>query len=167
MLPDGECVFPFWSPFASRADASGFGEAPKRYDWKGFLTDFVLCAGFGAGSLGGIGLGHREGGRKDSSSTWTKFEGNEPTMRGSRRRRPVHHDPSPALRHSMRSPSRNPRSRLVCCRVRTHFHIIFGGALLLLPRNIQRAPSRESLWVEMRERASSQVSFVSGWDSDG
>ncbi len=34
-------------------------------------------------------------------------------MRLSRRNLPIHHDPSPALRHSIKSPSTNPRSRFV------------------------------------------------------
>ncbi len=29
------------------------------------------------------------------------------------RKRPIHHDPSPALRHSIKSPSTKPRSRFV------------------------------------------------------
>jgi hypothetical protein len=70
--------------------------------------------------LKGLSLGDRSGngleallaGRKLSSRTSTKFEGNSPIIRLSRRSLPIHHDPSPALRHSIRSPSTNPRSRL-------------------------------------------------------
>jgi hypothetical protein len=65
----------------------------------------------GLGVRSGIGLDILLAGRKLSSSTSTKFDGNTPIIRLSRLSRPVHHDPSPALRHSMRSPSTNPRSR--------------------------------------------------------
>jgi hypothetical protein len=70
--------------------------------------------GFGLGDLSGIGLEARLAGRKLSSSTWTKFEGNRPIIRLSRRNLPIHHDPSPAFKHSIRSPSMNPRSRFDC-----------------------------------------------------
>src|SRR4051794_21743838 len=43
----------------------------------------------------------------------TKFEGKRPIMRLSRLSLPIHHDPSPALRHSIKSPSTKPRSRSV------------------------------------------------------
>jgi hypothetical protein len=49
-------------------------------------------------------------GTKSSPSTVTKFEGKSPIIRLSRRRRPIHHEPSPALRHSIRSPSTKPKS---------------------------------------------------------
>ena len=75
---------------------------------------FSFCGcGLGARSLSrmaGKGLGARLVGWKLSSSTMTKFDGNKPIMRRSRRSLPIHHDPSPALRHSMRSPSMKPRS---------------------------------------------------------
>lgn len=61
----------------------------------------------------GIGLAARRVGWKLSSRTMTKFEGKRPMMRLSRLSLPIHHDPSPALRHSIRSPSTNPRSRSV------------------------------------------------------
>lgn len=64
----------------------------------------------GLSVTGGRGLTERVAGTKSSSRTFTKFDGNTPTMRLSRRKRPVHHDPSPALRHSIRSPSINPKS---------------------------------------------------------
>jgi hypothetical protein len=57
-----------------------------------------------------MGLAARLVGRKVSSRTMTKFEGKRPIMRLSRLSLPIHHDPSPALRHSMRSPSIKPRS---------------------------------------------------------
>lgn len=53
-------------------------------------------------------------GRKSSGSTSTKFEGNRPTILLSRRSLPIHHEPSPALRHSINSPSMKPRSRFDC-----------------------------------------------------
>lgn len=49
----------------------------------------------------GMGLPFREGGREPLSRTLTKLQGNFPMLLGSRLRRPVHHEPSPALRHSM------------------------------------------------------------------
>ena len=64
--------------------------------------------------LFGNGLTDRVVGRKLSGRTSTKLEGNTPTALLSRHSLPVHHEPSPALRHSMRSPSMNPRSRLDC-----------------------------------------------------
>jgi hypothetical protein len=63
-----------------------------------------------------IGLALRLHGWKSSGSSSTKLEGKRPTMRLSRFRRPIHHEPSPALRHSIRSPSMKPRSRFVCSR---------------------------------------------------
>lgn len=53
-------------------------------------------------------------GRKSSGRTSTKFEGNRPTILLSRRSLPIHHEPSPALRHSISSPSIKPRSRFDC-----------------------------------------------------
>lgn len=50
-------------------------------------------------------------GLKSSGRTSTKLDGKRPTILLSRRSLPVHHDPSPALRHSIRSPSMKPRSR--------------------------------------------------------
>lgn len=67
--------------------------------------------GFGLGLRSGIGLETLLAGRKLSSSTCTKFDGNNPTILLSRRNLPIHHDPSPAFRHSIKSPSTNPRSR--------------------------------------------------------
>lgn len=69
----------------------------------------MLCGGVLAAC--GIGLVDRLTGRKSSGRTSTKLEGNKPTIRLSLRSLPVHHDPSPALRHSIRSPSMKPRSR--------------------------------------------------------
>jgi hypothetical protein len=64
------------------------------------------------GVRSGIGLEDLLVGRKLSSRTSTKLEGNKPIDRLSLHSLPIHHDPSPALRHSIRSPSTNPRSRL-------------------------------------------------------
>ena len=83
------------------------------YAWNGFLNTLWLLAG--ALETGGIGetcllLG---AGWKFSSSTLTKLLGNRPMARGSRRKRPIHHWPSPALRASIRSPSMKPKSFFV------------------------------------------------------
>lgn len=59
------------------------------------------CAPDLTASRKGIGLALREAGHRSWSSTLTKFDGNFPMIRGSRFSRPVHHDPSPAFRHSM------------------------------------------------------------------
>lgn len=101
---------------SSRFSLAGSG---AEYAWKGFRNafDLAFCGGCG---LNGLGLGDRSGigleallaGRKLSSRTSTKLEGNMPIMRLSRRNRPVHHDPSPAFKHSIKSPSMKPRSRL-------------------------------------------------------
>lgn len=56
------------------------------------------------------GLADRVTGRKSSGNTSTKLDGKTPTVL-LRRNLPVHHEPSPAFRHSIRSPSMNPRSR--------------------------------------------------------
>ena len=63
--------------------------------------------------LPGIGLVARVMGRKLSSKTLTKFEGNRPIARRSLCSLPIHQDPSPAFKHSIRSPSTNPRSFFV------------------------------------------------------
>lgn len=52
-------------------------------------------------------------GHRLSSRSSTKLEGNKPTACLLRFSRPIHQAPSPALRHSIKSPSINPRSRLV------------------------------------------------------
>jgi hypothetical protein len=77
------------------------------------LDFWGVPAGLGEWLLG-RGLVDLVVGRKVSGNTSTKLEGNNPTARLSRHNLPVHHEPSPALRHSMRSPSINPRSRLDC-----------------------------------------------------
>lgn len=81
------------------------------------FTDGCGLNGLGLSDRSGIGLEALLAGRKLSSRTSTKFEGNSPIIRLSRRSLPIHHDPSPALRHSIRSPSTNPRSRLDCVSV--------------------------------------------------
>lgn len=65
--------------------------------WNGFRKT-VFCffgadVGFviGEAAEGAIGLIDRLTGTKFSSSSWTKLEGNNPTMRRSLRSRPVHH----------------------------------------------------------------------------
>jgi hypothetical protein len=82
------------------------------YPWNGLRkTLFDFCGA--ATVVGGETLRRMGAGWNFSSRTWTKLEGKSPTMRRSRLRRPIHHDPSPALRHSIRSPSMNPRSFLL------------------------------------------------------
>ena len=92
--------------FISLVEAVGVGAA---YDWNGFRK-LVLAAGCGVGLGEGIGLAALLAGMKDSSRTCTKFDGNSPMARLSRRSRPIHHEPSPAFKHSMRSPSTKPKS---------------------------------------------------------
>jgi hypothetical protein len=60
-----------------------------------------------------MGLIERRMGTKSSPRTATKLEGNRPIILLSLCSLPIHHEPSPALRHSIRSPSINPRSRSV------------------------------------------------------
>ena len=62
-------------------------------------------------ALAGIGLETRLTGWKLASNTCTKFDGKSPIARLSLRNRPIHQEPSPAFKHSMRSPSTKPRSR--------------------------------------------------------
>ena len=78
------------------------------------MTDGCGLKGLWLGDRSGIGLEALLAGRKLSSRTSTKFDGNNPIIRLSLRSLPIHHDPSPALRHSIKSPSTNPRSRLDC-----------------------------------------------------
>ena len=88
------------------------GEGAFLYPENGLrMFDFCFCDWFCWSP--GIGLVARLVGWKLSSRTMTKFEGKRPIMRLSRLSLPIHHDPSPALRHSIRSPSTKPRSRSV------------------------------------------------------
>jgi hypothetical protein len=106
------------------------------------------------------GLALRFHGWKSSASSSTKLDGNRPTMRLSRFKRPIHHEPSPALRHSMRSPSMNPRSRLVYKKVRLGAHSKRGWVCLnlpLLPTSRQLCTSRGSAWAAAALRAPLQV----------
>lgn len=88
------------------------------YPWNGFLAfafsfffwRFSILFLLPAFNEPGSGLTERLTGTKLSSSTVTKFEGNKPIMRRSLRSLPIHQDPSPALRHSIKSPSMKPRS---------------------------------------------------------
>ena len=75
-----------------------------------FFCTFSILFFSPALSAPGNGLTDRLTGTKVSSSTATKFEGKRPIMRRSLRSLPIHQEPSPALRHSIRSPSMNPRS---------------------------------------------------------
>lgn len=92
----------------------------ETYAWNGLRKVFAFCGvdvGLPFRELdpldGGSGLVVRITGRKLSSSNCTKFEGKRPIALLSLCRRPIHQDPSPALRHSIRSPSTNPRSLLL------------------------------------------------------
>jgi hypothetical protein len=88
------------------------GEGAFLYPENG-LRKFDFCFWVWFCCSPGMGLVARLVGRKLSSRTMTKFEGKRPIMRLSRLSLPIHHDPSPALRHSIRSPSTKPRSRSV------------------------------------------------------
>lgn len=70
--------------------------------------------------LFGNGLVDLVMGLKFSGNTSTKFDGKTPIILLSRHSLPVHHDPSPAFRHSIRSPSMKPKSRLDYRRVSNH-----------------------------------------------
>jgi hypothetical protein len=83
------------------------------YPWNGLRKTLFDLDG-AATVVGGETLRRMGAGWNFSSRTWTKLEGNRPTMRRSRLSRPIHQDPSPALRHSIRSPSMKPRSFLLC-----------------------------------------------------
>lgn len=74
----------------------------------------ATCALFWRDTVSLLPLRPEAHGWKSSLSSSTKLLGNSPTMRRSRFSRPIHHEPSPALSTSIRSPSMNPRSRLVC-----------------------------------------------------
>lgn len=122
--------------WTSLAAAAGFGEPAAAYAVNGLRNIlFVFCGvglvapEFDPDVLDMLppfcivnGLAFRLPGWKLSSRTWTKFEGNSPTIRLSLLNRPIHHDPSPALRHSIRSPSMKPRSRLVFDGVSKHLY---------------------------------------------
>jgi hypothetical protein len=98
--------------------ASGLGLPALAYAWNGFLNVlFCFCgvccvlAEFWRDGNGELppGIGDQPSGR-----SFTKLLGNNPTILLSLLSLPIHHDPSPAFRHSMRSPSMKPRSRFVC-----------------------------------------------------
>lgn len=94
--------------------------------------------------LTGSGLVDRLTGRKWSGRTSTKLEGKTPTVL-LRRNLPVHHDPSPAFRHSIRSPSTKPRSRWDCTMVSQAGWRRLAGrdAYLSSPRVDGSAPARK------------------------
>jgi len=87
--------------------------------WKGLRNTVLVFFGADVGLLIGddpertMGLVSRLTGTKSSLISSTKLEGNSPTARLSRRSRPIHHCPSPAFRHSIKSPSTNPKSLVV------------------------------------------------------
>lgn len=94
-----------------------------------------------------MGLPLRLHGWKSSLRSSTKFDGNSPTMRLSRFNRPIHHDPSPALRTSIRSPSIKPRSRFVCPPTISQGEVTDNSSYLnspLRPMNKQLCTSTES-----------------------
>lgn len=109
----------------------------------------------------GIGLETRLAGRKLSSRTSTKFDGNRPIIRLSRLSRPIHHEPSPALRHSIRSPSTNPRSRLDYFLVSKWTHQETWTAILHHPSCIQPVPSKETWSEELEVREPSRMFSLS------
>lgn len=94
----------------SRAAARGFGAPAAACAEKGLRKPlfFFALVGVFCPELGGVeslrrgsGLALRVAGWKVVSRTLTKLEGNLPTIRGSRFKRPVHQEPSPAFRHSI------------------------------------------------------------------
>ena len=95
------------------------GDRPSLCAWNGLRKTVFVFLGAEVGLLMGedpantIGLVSRLIGTKSSPMSSTKLEGNNPTARLSRRKRPIHHCPSPAFRHSIKSPSTKPRSRVV------------------------------------------------------
>jgi hypothetical protein len=100
--------------------ATEAGDTASLCAWKGFRQTVFCFLGADVGLLIGedpastIGLVvSRLTGTKSSLRSSTKFDGNSPTARLSRRNRPIHHCPSPAFKHSIKSPSTNPRSRVV------------------------------------------------------
>ena len=73
-------------------------------------------------------------------------------MRRSRFSRPIHHEPSPALSTSIRSPSMNPRSRLVCngemaVREPADKQSVFRRNSPLLPTSTRPCTSTGSAWA--------------------
>lgn len=99
--------------------ATEAGDTASLCAWKGFRQTVFCFLGADVGLLIGedpastIGLVSRLTGTKSSLKSSTKLDGNNPTARRSRRNRPIHHCPSPAFKHSIKSPSTNPRSRVV------------------------------------------------------
>lgn len=123
VLPGGVGVPLLAFSSSSRAAASGLGLPALAYDEKAFLKYVFFFCGVELDSLRpsgeltealcGRGLALRDLGWKSSPKTLTKLDGNAPTIRRSRFSLPTHQEPSPALRHSMRSPSMKPRSCVV------------------------------------------------------
>lgn len=99
---------------ARRATAAG--DEASLCAWNGFRHTVFCFFGAKVGLLMGeepantMGLVSRLTGTKSSLKSSTKLDGNSPTARLSRRNRPIHHCPSPAFKHSIKSPSTNPRS---------------------------------------------------------
>lgn len=100
--------------------ATEAGDTASLCAWNGFRQTVFCFLGADVGLLIGedpasiIGLVvSRLTGTKSSLRSSTKFDGNNPTARLSRRNRPIHHCPSPAFKHSIKSPSTNPRSLVV------------------------------------------------------
>lgn len=100
-------------------DFTSDGGRASLWAWNGFRKTVFCFLGPAVGFIRGEGFGITKGvavrltGTKSSPSTSTKLDGKRPIIRLSRRSLPVHHCPSPALRHSIRSPSTNPRSFFV------------------------------------------------------
>lgn len=99
--------------------ATEAGDTASLCAWNGFRHTVFCFLGADVGLLIGddpastIGLVSRLTGTKSSLKSSTKLDGNSPTARLSRRNRPIHHCPSPAFKHSIKSPSTNPKSRVV------------------------------------------------------
>lgn len=73
-------------------------------------------------------------GRKSSGSTSTKLDGKEPTVLRSRNSLPTHHEPSPAFKHSIKSPSMNPRSCFDCKQKRQQWRASQHATSQYIPR---------------------------------
>ena len=109
----------FTGVFEPLRASSEDGDRASLCAWKGLRKTVFCFLGADVGLLMGeppawiIGLVSRLIGTKSSLMSSTKLDWNSPTARLSRRNRPIHHCPSPAFRHSIRSPSTNPKSRVV------------------------------------------------------
>lgn len=110
---------PFTGVFDWLLANSEAGDSASLWAWNGLRKTVFCFFGAAVGLLIGDaptctnGLVSRLIGTKSSPMSSTKLDGNRPTARLSRRSRPIHHCPSPAFRHSIKSPSTNPKSLVV------------------------------------------------------